>query len=68
MAPVRSNPVVRLEDWTDHRPRGLDRILTGEERSVHGVAQKPLGTLNVSGGIFGGALPPRPDRHSFRSG
>ena len=44
MAPVRSNPVVRLEDWTDHRPRGLDRVLTGEERSiaVHGVAQKPL--------------------------
>ncbi len=36
--------MVRLEDWIDHRPRGLDRVLTGEERSiaVHRVAQKPL--------------------------
>ena len=43
-APVGSNPVVRLKDWIDHRPGGLDRVLTGEERSIagHGVAQKPL--------------------------
>ena len=33
-----------LEDWIDHRPGGLDRVLAGEERSVagHGVAQEPL--------------------------
>ena len=36
--------MVRLKDWIDHRPSGLDRVLTGEERSIadHGVAQKPL--------------------------
>jgi len=36
--------VVGLKDWIDHRPGGLDRVFTGEERSIagHGVAQKPL--------------------------
>jgi hypothetical protein len=33
MAPAGSNPVVRLEDRIDYRPSGLDRVLTGEERS-----------------------------------
>src|SRR6185312_1055298 len=43
-APIGANPVVRFQDRIDHLPRGLDRVLTGEERSiaVHGVAQKPL--------------------------
>ena len=36
--------MVGLEDRLDHRPGGLNRVLTGEERSVagHGVAQEPL--------------------------
>ena len=35
---------VGLKDWLDHRPGGLDRVFTGEERAVagHGVAQEPL--------------------------
>ena len=34
--------MVVLEDGIDHRPSGLNCILTGEERSVagHGVAQE----------------------------
>src|SRR5579864_6425627 len=41
---VGANPVVGLKDGIDHRPGGLDRIFTCEERSVavHGVAQKPF--------------------------
>ena len=33
-----------FNDWVDHRPGSLNRVLTGEERPVadHGVAQKPL--------------------------
>jgi len=33
-----------LKHWIDHRPCGLNRVLTGKERSIagHGVAQKPL--------------------------
>ena len=33
-----------LKDWIDHRPGGLNRVLTGEKRAVagHGVAQEPL--------------------------
>jgi hypothetical protein len=44
MAPVRVNPKVVLKDWVDHRPGGLNRVLTGEKRAVagHGVTQKPL--------------------------
>ena len=36
--------MVVLQDRVDHRPGGLNRVLTGEERAVagHGVAQKPL--------------------------
>ena len=36
--------MVGLKDWIDHRPGGLNCVLTGEERSIagHGVAQKPL--------------------------
>jgi hypothetical protein len=36
--------MVLLKHWIDHRPGGLNRVLTGEERSIsrHGVAQKPL--------------------------
>ena len=36
--------MVGLKDWLDHRPGGLNRVLTGEERAVagHGVAQEPL--------------------------
>jgi hypothetical protein len=36
--------VVLLEDWIDHRPSGLDCVLTSKERSIadHGVAQEPL--------------------------
>ena len=32
------------KDWLDHRPGGLNRVLTGEQRAVtgHGVAQEPL--------------------------
>jgi hypothetical protein len=50
MAPVRVNPKVVLEDWIDHRPGGLNRILTAEKRTVagHGVAQKPLVRLLLS--------------------
>ena len=41
---VGASPVVGLKDWIDHRPGGLYRVFTGEERSIagHGVAQKPL--------------------------
>src|SRR5579862_186938 len=41
---VRERPVVGLQDWVNHRPGGLNRVLTGEERAVagHGVAQQPL--------------------------
>ena len=44
MAPVRKNPIVVLKDRGDHRPGGLNRVLTGEKRAVagHGVAQEPL--------------------------
>jgi hypothetical protein len=36
--------MVVAKDWIDHHPGSLNRILTGEERSIadHGVAQKPL--------------------------
>jgi hypothetical protein len=35
---------VRLKNWIDHRPGGLDRVLTHEERAIaaHGVTQEPL--------------------------
>jgi hypothetical protein len=41
---VGASPMVRFKDWLDHRPGCLDRVLTGEERSIasHGVAQKAL--------------------------
>ena len=41
---IGPGPVVGLEDWLDHRPGGLNRVLTGEERAVagHGVRQEPL--------------------------
>src|SRR5579872_5816171 len=44
MALVEESPGVFLKDWIDHRPSGLNRVFTGEERSVtsHGVAQEPL--------------------------
>ena len=40
---VGANPVVGLKDWIDHRPGGLNRVFTGEERSIagHGVPQEP---------------------------
>jgi len=36
--------MVCLQDWIDHGPGVLHRILTGEERSIagHGIAQKPF--------------------------
>ena len=41
---VKVNAVMGLEDRIDHRPRGLNRVFTREERAVtgHGVAEKPL--------------------------
>ena len=41
VASVKASLVVFLKDWIDHRPGGLDRVFTGEERSIadHGVAQ-----------------------------
>src|ERR1035437_10638520 len=41
---VGAHRLVGLQDWIDHRPGGLNRILTGKERSVadHGIAQKAL--------------------------
>ena len=41
---VGAGPVVGPEDWLDHRPGGLNCVLTGEQRAVadHGVAQEPL--------------------------
>ena len=36
--------MMAFKDGIDHRPGSLNRVLTGEERSVtvHGVSQKPL--------------------------
>jgi hypothetical protein len=36
--------VVGLKDWIDHRPGGLNCVLTGEECTIadQGIAQKPL--------------------------
>ena len=44
-----------LKDWIDHGPGGLDRVLTGEERSIadQGIAQKPLVGQFVSRPFFG---------------
>jgi hypothetical protein len=55
MAPVGSNPVVRLEYRIDYRPSGFDRVLTGEERSipVHRIAQKPFIGRFLSCQFFG---------------
>src|SRR5579862_365978 len=41
---VGANPMVGFKDGIDHRPSGLNRIFTGEERAiaVHGVTQKPV--------------------------
>jgi hypothetical protein len=34
--------VVRVKDWINHRPGGLNCVLTGEERAIagHGVSQQ----------------------------
>src|ERR1700677_1278573 len=43
-APVGASTGVLLQDRIDHRPRGFDRVFTGEERPIadHGVGQEPL--------------------------
>src|SRR5512135_458500 len=41
---VGAGPAGGLKDRVDHRPGGLNRVLSGEERSIasHGISQKPL--------------------------
>src|SRR5512143_3842817 len=41
---VGAGPAGGLKDRLDHRPGGLNRVLSGEERSVarQGISQKPL--------------------------
>ena len=35
--------MVGLKDWIDHRPSGLNRVLTGKERSIAGTGGGVLG-------------------------
>ncbi len=41
---VAASLVVVIENWIDHRPGSLNRVLTGEERGIayHRVSQEPL--------------------------
>jgi hypothetical protein len=42
---VRANAVVGFKDRVDHRPGGLNRILTSEERSIFVVADMVMANI-----------------------